>query len=264
MSARGNGAGVRSLLRPAGQATYEKIFGAVYVGLMTNVLLAVACAPLLAALAIVRDPIASWPFFVLLSSLCAPALAGAFRCFAELGEGSTAVLRTFWDGYRRAVARTLAVWAVGAASVSMLALDAVVVSRTAWGPALAPFFVTVAALVVAVVVAILVLLAETAGGAVRLRDLVRPCLYLVARRWYLAAVNVIVLGLAVAIILVKPMIGVLLLCAPLLYGVWATTRFIVAPLLPGEDTSRPRPGVTPQADLTGADMMSGPPPRPGS
>lgn len=234
MSAHGNGAGLRSLLRPAGQTTYEKIFDTVYVGLMTNVLLAVACSPLLAALAIVRDPFASWPFFVVLSSLCAPALGGAFRCFAALDEGSTVVFRTFWHGYRRTAARATAVWVAGAAAVSMLAVDAVVVSRTAWGPALTPFFATAAALVVAVTFAVIVLLAESPGAASRLRALVRPCLYLVARRWYLAAATLVVLGLAVAVILVKPVIGLLLLCSPLLYVAWATTRFILAPALPGD------------------------------
>ncbi|MEV4114321.1 hypothetical protein [Nonomuraea sp. NPDC049695] len=229
---------MRALLRPARQETYEKVFRAVHTGLVTNVLLAVACAPLLAALAIVRDPLASWPFFAVLSSLCAPALTGAFRCFAELGEGSAAVFRPFWDGYRRAAGRSLIVWAVGAAAVSVLAVDAVAVSRTAWGPALAPFFATAAALVVAAVVATLALLAEQRDGSVRLRDLVRPCLYLVARRWYLAAANVVVLGLAVAVILLKPVIGVLLLCSPLLYLVWATTRFVLAPVLPSGTAAR--------------------------
>ncbi|MEV1239924.1 hypothetical protein [Nonomuraea sp. NPDC049750] len=231
MSGHGPGAAVRSLLRPAGQATYEKAFGTVYVGLMTNILLAVACAPLLAALAVVRDPLASWPFFVALSSLCAPALTGAFSCFAALGDGSIAVFRTFWDGYRRGGVRALAVWAAGAVAVSVLALDAVVVARTAWGPAFAPFFATAAALVVAVVVASLVLLAEPRREPPRLRDLVRPSLYLVARRWYLAAISLAVLVLAVAVILVKPVIGVLVLCSPLLYVAWATIRFVVAPLL---------------------------------
>jgi hypothetical protein len=230
---------MRSLLRPAQQGTYERVFDTVYVGLMTNVLLAVSCAPFLAALAIVRDPLASWPFFVVLSALCAPALGGAFRCFAVLGEGSTVVFRTFWHGYRRTAPRALAVWAAAAAAVSMLAVDAVVVSRTAWGPALAPFFVTAAALVVAVAFAVMVLLAEAPGAAVRLRALVRPCLYLVARRWYLAAVTLGVLGLAVAIVLVKPVIGVLVLCSPLLYVAWATTRYVLAPALPGGVATEP-------------------------
>jgi hypothetical protein len=223
---------MRALLRPARRETYEKVFRLVHTGLVTNVLLAVACAPFLAALGVVGDPLASWPFFAALSTLCAPALTGAFRCFAELGEGSGAVLRPFWDGYRGAAGRSAAVWAAGAAAVGVLAVDAVAVSRTAWGPALAPFFAAAAALVVAVVVAVLALLAERRDAPVRLRDLVRPCLYLVARRWYLAAANVVVLGLAVTVILVKPVIGLLILCSPLLYLVWATTRFVLAPVLP--------------------------------
>ncbi|GAA3578876.1 hypothetical protein GCM10022419_070400 [Nonomuraea rosea] len=227
MSGHGQVTGVRRLLRPAAQGTYEKVFGTVYVGLMTNVLLAVACAPLLAALAIVRDPLASWPFFAALSPLCAPALTGAFACFAALGEGGTAVvLRPFWDGYRRGGGRAALVWAGGAAAVSVLGLDAAVVARTGWGPAFVPFFGTAAALVAAVTVALLVLLAEP--GSRPVRALLRPCVYLVARRWYLAALNLVVLGLAGYVVLTRPVIGVLLLGAPLLYLVWATTRYIVA------------------------------------
>ncbi|MEU8107162.1 hypothetical protein AB0C18_25960 [Nonomuraea muscovyensis] len=224
------GGGVRALLRPAGQATYERVFGTVYVALMTNVLLAVACAPLLVALALVRDPLASWPFFAVLSALCAPALGGAFRCFAALGEGSAVVLRPFWDGYRDTARRALAVWAAAGVAVTVLALDAVVVARTAWGPALAPFFVTAGALVLAVAFALLVLVAEPAGERARPPALVRPCLYLVARRWWLTAPVVGVLALAVAAVLVKPVVGVLLALSPLLYLAWATTRFVVAPL----------------------------------
>ncbi|TMR10506.1 ferredoxin-NADPH reductase [Nonomuraea turkmeniaca] len=229
MSGHGAGSPVRRLLRPAEQATYEKVFSTVYVGLMTNVLLAVACAPLLAALAIVRDPLASWPFFAALSALCAPALTGAFACFAALGDGSTTVFRTFWQAYRRHAPRALALWAAGAATVSILALDAVVVSRTPWGPALTPFFATAAALVAAVLLASLVLLSEPGRQPGRLRDLVRPSLYLVARRWYLAALSIAVLVLAAAVILVKPVAGLLVLCSPLLYVAWATTRYVVAP-----------------------------------
>ncbi|MGP3955262.1 hypothetical protein ACTWPT_04640 [Nonomuraea sp. 3N208] len=239
MSGHGAGSAVRRLLRPAEQATYEKVFSTVYVGLMTNVLLVVACAPLLAALAIVRDPLASWPFFAVLSSLCGPALAGAFSCFRALGDGSTAVFRTFWSGYRRCAARALLLWVASAAAVSMLTVDAVIVAHTAWGPALAPFFATAAALVAAVIWASLVLLAEPRREPVRLIDLVRPSLYLMARRWYLAAASIAVLMLAAAVILVKPVIGLLVLCSPLLYVAWATTRFVVAPVLPDSTASRP-------------------------
>ncbi|GLW25020.1 hypothetical protein Mame01_50620 [Microbispora amethystogenes] len=218
------------LLRPARQETYERLFSTVYVGLMTNVLLAVTCAPLLAALAIVRDPIASWPFFAVLSLPCGPALAGAFGCFAGLGEGSTDVLRVFRCSYRRAASRALLVWAGGVAAVSVLVVDVAAVAPTTWGPALVPFFVTMSALVMTVVFTLVVLLAD-ASGPVRLRPLVLPCLYLVARRWYLSALSIAVLGLAVAVVLLKPMTGLLLVCSPLLYVAWATMRFVVAPLL---------------------------------
>jgi hypothetical protein len=67
---------------------------------------------------------------------------------------------------------------------------------------------------------------------VRPRGLVLPCLYLVARRWYLSAPTVAVLGLAVAVILVKPVLGVLLATAPLLFVAWSTTRYVVTPALP--------------------------------
>ncbi|MEU6431742.1 hypothetical protein ABZ860_38075 [Microbispora sp. NPDC046973] len=236
MSAHGAARAPR-LLRPARQETYEKLFSTVYVGLMTNVLLAVTCAPLLAALAIVRDPLASWPFFAALSLPCGPALAGAFGCFAGLGEGSTDVLRAFRCSYRRAAPRALLLWAGGAAAVGVLAADVAAVAPTRWGPALVPFFLTVSALVVTVVLALLVL-ASDASGPVRLRPLVLPCLYLVVRRWYLSVLTIAVLGLVVAAVLLKPMAGVFLACSPLLYVVWATTRFVVAPILSSSAANR--------------------------
>ena len=224
--------GMRGVLRPVAHSTYQKLFGTAYVGLMTNLLLAVAIAPLLTALAIVRDPLEAWPFFLALSCLCAPALAGTFACFGQLDDESPEVLRPFWTTYRRTAARAVAVWVAGAVAVSLLIVDSVVVARFSWGPALIPFFITASALVINVVLAVIVLLVrlppERTG---RLRELARSCLFLVARRWYLAAVNVAVLGLAVTVVLVKPVIGLLVACAPLLYVVWANTRYLVSPLV---------------------------------
>lgn len=223
-----SGVAVR-LLRPASQETYDKVFGMVYVGLMANVLLAVGCSPLLLALAVVRDPLASWPFFVVLSGFCAPALAGVFGCFAALGDGPPTVWRPFVTAYRRAAGRAVAVWFGGAAVVAVLAFDAVAVARTSWGPALVPFFVTASVLVVATVIAVVLVLA-TGSNQVRVRALLWPCLCLVARRWYLGLANVVVLGLAVAIVLAQPLVGLLVACAPLLYVVFGNSRAITAPL----------------------------------
>ncbi|NEE02965.1 ferredoxin-NADPH reductase [Phytoactinopolyspora halotolerans] len=230
VNAGSRGGVVRVLLRPAAQSTYENIFGTVYVGLMVNLLVAVACSPLLVALGVVRNPFASWPFFLALSVVCAPALAGAFGCFRALTEGAgTVVLRPFWTAYRRAARRSLTAWAVGAAVVAVLVADGIVVARTSWGGALVPFFVTTSALVVAVVVGVVVLTVERPDA--RLRELVRPCVYLLVRRWYLVAMNLVVLALAVTIALVKPAVGLLVACSPLLYVVWANTRYALTPLL---------------------------------
>jgi hypothetical protein len=105
-------------------------------------------------------------------------------------------------------------------------VDAAAVAGTGWGPALVPFFCTAAALVISVAFALLTLAGEP---GTRLRSLVLPCLFLVARRWYLAAATLVVLGLAVAVVLVKPVAGLLLLASPLLYAAWATMRYVVAP-----------------------------------
>lgn len=225
--------GTRGMFRPAAQATYDRVFGVVYVGLVANVQFALAIAPLLAALAVVRDPLASWPFFAVLSCLCAPALAGVFGCFAALDEdGSPVVLRPFWGAYRRAGGRAVAVWVLGTGLAGVLVADAVVLARTAWGPALVPLFATSAVLVGAAVIAVVtVLAARPAGAAPRLRGLLWPCLAVVARRWYLAVANVALLGLATAVVLLQPVVGLLVALAPLLYVVWANTRYAVAPLL---------------------------------
>lgn len=222
------------VLRPASQATYEKVFGTVYVGLMVNVLLAVVCSPVLFAMAVVDDLVASWPFFLVLSVICAPALAGAFGCFRRVGEsGGTRVLRPFWTTYRDTARRVLAVWAGGSVLIGMLVLDALLLAPTAWGAALVPFFATSSAFVVTVVVGVVVLAVDC--PELRLRDAVRASMYLMARRWYLAVVNVAVLGLAVLAVLREPVLGMLVTCSPLLYVVWANTRYALAPLFPSHD-----------------------------
>lgn len=221
----------RNPLRPAAQATYEKIFSTVYVGLTVNVFLAAAVSPFLAALAVVREPLAAWPFFAALSCLCAPALVGAFACFARIGEDDTrpVVLRPFWSAFWRSLPRAVGVWAVAAALVSVLALDAVVVARTSLGVVLVPFFVVASVLVAMTLLAVLVMLA--AEPAARVRSLVRPSLYLVVRKLYLALPGLLAVGLAVAVVLFEPVLGLMLACSPLLYVAWANLRYVIAQLL---------------------------------
>jgi hypothetical protein len=55
--------------------TYERGFRGLWTALVVNLLLAVACAPLLLALLLVEDPLAALPFFAVLSCVCGPARA---------------------------------------------------------------------------------------------------------------------------------------------------------------------------------------------
>jgi len=65
----------------------------------------------------------------------------------------------------------------------------------------------------------------------RVRDLLRAALYLAARRWYLTVVSLLVLGLLCTLIAARPALGLGLAAAPLLYVVWANSRYALLPVL---------------------------------
>jgi hypothetical protein len=69
----------------------------------------------------------------------------------------------------------------------------------------------------------LVALAEQ--PAARLREVWRACAYLAVRRWYLTAVSLMVLALLGQLIVTRPAIALGLAAAPLLYVIWANSRF---------------------------------------
>ena len=101
----------------------------------------------------------------------------------------------------------------------MLAVNAVgaLSGDVAFARPLLPMFVVLAVLVVAVLPYALV-------GAP-----LRAAAYVALRRWYLSALNVLVLAVLVTVLLVKPGIGVLIACAPLLYVVWSNARYALTP-----------------------------------
>ena len=180
-----------------------------WTALVVNLLMAVACAPLLLALALVADPLAAVPFLAVLSVLCGPAVVGAFGAFAADDRPA----RAFWSAYRQGFRRGLVVWAVGAAVLAVLTVNTVgaLSGDVAFARPLLPMFVVLAVLVVAVAPYAL------AGAPLRVAAVVA------LRRWYLSLLNVAVLAVLVAVLLVKPGVGVLVACAPLLYVVWSNT-----------------------------------------
>ncbi|UNX53728.1 ferredoxin-NADPH reductase [Georgenia sp. TF02-10] len=210
---------------------WSLVFSAVYAALVTNVLLAVACAPLLLPLAVVTEPAASWPLFLALGVCVAPALCAAAAVFRELTEeGTTTAVRTFARAWVRTLPRAVAVGAVVAVALGVLWTDAMMVGPTAAGPVLVPLFLVLGLLALATGVLTLVALAE--APAARLPDLLRAAVYLTVRRGHLTLVSLVVLGLLAAVVLTRPAIGIGLAAAPLLYVVWANSRAALRPVLP--------------------------------
>jgi uncharacterized membrane protein YesL len=221
-------AGAAPRRRPLiGPETYEMVFGTVYAGLMTNLLVAVACLPLLVLVA-ATDLAETWPLAALAAPLLGPALAAAFAVFAAFGtDGSTAVVRTFVRAWRRHARRGMAIGALATGAVVVAAVDvAFFWGRTAGAVAI-PVLVALAAGTVMAAVLALVAVPEMPGA--RLRDVLLAAVVLGARRWYLSAGALLVLGLLASVVAARPVIGLGFAAAPLLYAVWGACRFILHP-----------------------------------
>lgn len=214
--------------------TYNQVFAAAYVALMTNLLLLVACLPFVVGL-VATDPARSWPLLALMAPPCAPALAAAFTVFASFSaEGSTGVVRTFAKAWRASLRSALAIGALATAGLVVLGVDARVVWPNRLGALAIPVIATLTILLLATATLALVAVAERPGA--RVRDLLRAALYLAVRRWYLTVVSLLVLGLLFALVAARPALGLGLAAAPLLYVVWANSRYTLRPAL---DPARP-------------------------
>ncbi|HEY7222497.1 MAG TPA: hypothetical protein VH561_02610 [Micromonosporaceae bacterium] len=214
---------------------YTTIFHSVYVGLVANVLLVVGCSPLVVCL-VATDPARSWPLLALVTPVCAPALVGVFAVFAAFTHGgSTAVLRTFGHAWLAAWRRTVVVAALAVAALEVLGVD----MAWAWGRSVGAVAIPVLAMLMVLVVAtgVLAMVVLAERPAVRLRDLVRASLYLAVRRWYLTAASLLVLLLLVQVVAARPGIGLGIVASPLLYVVWANSRFALRPALDSQPST---------------------------
>ncbi|GIH05513.1 hypothetical protein Rhe02_35800 [Rhizocola hellebori] len=210
--------------------TFATIFDTVYVGLAANLLFIAGFLPLLAGLAL-TDPARSWPLLAAIAPLCAPGLCGVFAVLSEFSGGrSTAVLSTFGRVWRASWRRATALAALSSAAVVVLAVDI----RFAWGRTAGALAIPVLATLIALTVAttLLGLVALSEAPAARLRDVARAGAYLAVRRWYLTAVSLAVLALLAQLIVTRPAIALGLAAAPLLYVVWANSRFTLRTALP--------------------------------
>ena len=209
--------------------TYAAVAGTVYLGLMTNVLLTAACLPLVTLL-ITTDPGRSWPLLALAAPLGAPGVCAAFAVLATYSSGGEVlVVRAFVKAWRASARRALGLGAAASATLVVLGVDA----RAAWGHPVGavalPVLVVAMTLVVATTLLALVVLAER--PAARLRDACRVSVLLAVRHWALTALSLGVLVLFEALLATRPAVALGLAAAPLLYVVWAGSRFSLNPAL---------------------------------
>ncbi|MEV6343077.1 hypothetical protein [Actinoplanes sp. NPDC051851] len=204
--------------------TIGSIFDLVYLALATNLLLAVAWLPALAAM------YGSWPLLALAAPFCAPGLCAVFAVFAAYsGERSVTVVRTFARAWRATARRAIPLGALTAGALVVLGVDI----RAAWGHRAGALVIPVLAVLMTLVVAtaLLALVALAERPAARLRDVLRVGGYLAVRRWYLTLPSLAVLVLLEAMFTAQPALALALATSPLLYASWANSRFTLTPAL---------------------------------
>jgi uncharacterized membrane protein YesL len=213
--------------------TYNRVFGTVYLLLVTGVLAVLSCAPFVAL--VLFTPIsATWPAVALTAPLLGPAIAAASTVFGEHGTGADdhAVARGFVRAWRRHARRAFAVSGAATAAVVVLVVDAVAAYGTPVGAVAIPALIVLTALTVSS--ALVLLTALTVRPDVPVFRLWPACLVLTVRRpwhvllsltgwWSLAAAT----GFA-------PALAPALLTGPVLYLCWAgataTLRSAAAPI----------------------------------
>lgn len=208
--------------------TWASLIGMIYLGLIVNLLLVVACLPVVALL-VATDPIYSWPLLALAMPLAAPGVTAAFRAFREHGAGGLGPIRAFRAGLRDTWRRALVIGAAVTAVVVVLLVDVRMLSNTAAAVFTVPLLAVIALLTVAVGLAALVAIAEVPTA--RMRDVLRAALYLCLRRWYLTIGSLIVLGLQVAVFAAAPALGLGLTASAALYFAWTNARYTLRPVL---------------------------------
>ena len=205
------------------------VFGTVYAGLATNVLLVVACLPFLLLL-VTTDPARSWPSLALVAPSCAPAAVAAFAVFGAFSaDPSCSVVRTFLRAYRTHARRALVIGGAATASTVVLAVDV----RAVWGHPVGavaiPVFATLVLLTAATT--LVALPAVPDHPQARLRDLLRTALFVAVRRWYLSGFGLLVIGTLASLVAARPAVGLGLAAAPLLYAVWGGSRYAMTAVL---------------------------------
>jgi uncharacterized membrane protein YesL len=221
-------------MRRIPHTVYSTTFGVVYLALMTNLLLVVACLPLVVLL-VTTDPAHSWPLLAIAAALAAPALTAAFTVFREHQRGGLSVIRAFVSGIRSTWRKALSIGALAGGLLVVLLVDVRAVAASTIGVVAVPILLLLSVTVVGVGLVSLVALAEVPSA--RLRDVLRASLYLAVRRGHLTAISLAVLTMQAVAFTAAPALALGLTAAPALYLVWANSRYSLRPVLENEEAS---------------------------
>ncbi|APF34123.1 MULTISPECIES: DUF624 domain-containing protein [Microbacterium] len=208
--------------------TYATVFGVVYLGLMTNLLLLASCLPLVVLL-VITDPALSWPMLAVVAPLCAPGITAAFATFRAHGEGENQVVRTFIRSWKRSWRKALALGTVVVAALVVVLVDVRFFAPLQAGVAVVPVLGVLTVLLLAAGLVAFAALAEEPDAS--LRSIARAAVFLSVRRWWLSLVSLAVLALQAGLFVAMPAIAIGLTSAPALYLAWANARYILRPVL---------------------------------
>ncbi|MFK4806791.1 ferredoxin-NADPH reductase [Microbacterium sp. ZW CA_36] len=212
--------------------TWASLIGMIYLALIVNLLLVVACLPMVVLL-VTTDPAYSWPLLAVAAPLAAPGIAAAFRAFREHDSARTGAgpgpIRAFFAGLRDTWRRALLIGAAVTAVIVVLLVDVRMLSNTAAAVITVPLLGMLALVAIAAGLVALVAIAEVPTA--RLRDVVRASLYLSLRRWYLTAVSLAALAAQVAVFATAPALGLGLTASAALFFAWTNSRYTLRPVL---------------------------------
>lgn len=209
---------------------YNRVFGTVYLLLVTGVLAVLSSVPFVAL--VLFTPLSrTWPALVVTAPLLGPAVAAASTVFGEhagTGEdGHAGVARGFVRAWRRHARRAFAVSGAATAAVVVLAVDAVAAFGTPVGAVAIPVLVVLLALVVSS--ALVLLTALTVRPEVPVFRLWPACLVLTVRRPWHVLMSLTAWWSLAAATGFAPAFAPALLAGPVLYLCWAGATATLRP-----------------------------------
>lgn len=206
---------VRLNLQPS---SWDLVWSSVHRILMINAAMVVVNLPLLAALAIVERPWHYPAFFGLLALTLGPSVAGAFAYLDDEDDG----LRQLVRAYRRHFRRSVALWSLSLAMIGVLVADIAVLRGSRAGAVLVPALAVAAVLVLSSATTAQADLVLRSGE--RLRVLLWSALYLSVRRWWITAMNLLLLVVAALIVNQAPVLGLATIPGCVMFVVWRNSR----------------------------------------